>query len=113
MRRLLLALPFAAVILIAAVGPVTLSTALTIAGILMVVSPVALKYAKLDGSKMVLLSMAVAAVVAVAAGFLSGELKQADFTTANLYVTMGALWAVQQAVFQLFKNNKTFGKYLV
>lgn len=113
MRKLTLALPFVAVLLIAAVGPLTASTAATIAAIIMVVSPFVLKYVKLSGPVMAIISFAIAAIVAVAAGFTSGELTSADFTTANLYITMGALWAIQQAVFQLFKDNKTFGKYLV
>lgn len=113
MRRLTLALPFVALFLVAAVGPLTASTAATIAVIVMAVSPFVLKLVNVGGPAMALISFVVAALVAVGAGFASGELKQADFTTANLYVTMGALWAVQQAVFQLFKDNKTFGKYLV
>lgn len=112
MRRLTLALPFLAVLLIAAVGPLTASTAATIAAIVMFVSPFVLKYVKLDGRTMAVVSFVVAAVVAVGAGFLSGELTQADFTTINLYVTMGALWAIQQGVFQLFKDSKTFGRFL-
>lgn len=112
MRRLLLALPFAAVLLIAAVGPLTASTAMTIALIVMAVAPFVLKFVKLDGPTMVLLSYAVALVVTVGAGFASGEVTTSSFNVANLAVTSGALWAVMQGVFQLFKDNKTFGAHL-
>lgn len=113
MRRLVYVLPLLAVALVAVVGPLTQSTALTIAAVVMAVTPFVLKYVKLGGPVMAILSFAVAAVVTVAAGLVSGELKQADFITVNLYATMGALWAIQQGVFQLFKDNGTFGKYLV
>lgn len=109
-KRLLPVLPFVA--LLGAVGPVTHSTAMSIAVIVVALSPIVLRLVKISGPLMAVISFAVAAVVALAAGFLSGELSQADFTTVNLYATMGALWAVQQAVFQLFKDNKTFGKYI-
>lgn len=112
MRRLLLALPFVAVILIAAVGPLTTTTAMTIAVIVMAVAPFVLKFVPLDGPKMVLLSYLVAAVVTVVAGFASGEVTTASFNIANLVATSGALWAVMQGVFQLFKTNKTFGAHL-
>jgi len=112
MRRLILALPILAVALTGAVGALTASTAASIAVIVMAVSPFVLKYVKLSGPVMAIVSFAVAAAVTLAAGFASGELKQADFTTVNLYATMGALWAVQQGIFQLFKDNKVFGGYL-
>lgn len=112
MKRLTLLLPIVALLLIAAVGPLTASTATTIAIVVMAVSPVVLKFVKVSGPLMAIISFAVAVAVTLGAGFLSGELTQADFSTTNLYVTMGALWAVQQAVFQLFKDNKTFGAYL-
>lgn len=109
-KRLLLVLPFVA--LLGAVGPVTYSTAMSIAVVVVALSPIVLRLVNLSGPMMAVISFGVAAAVALGAGFLSGELTQADFTTVNLYATMGALWAVQQAVFQLFKDNKTFGKYI-
>lgn len=112
MRRLTLALPFLALILIAAVGPVTVTTAATIAGIIMVVAPFVLKLINLSGPAMVLLSYVVALAVAVGAGFISGEVTTSSFNLANIFVTSGALWAVMQGVFQLFKDNKTFGTLL-
>lgn len=112
MRRLILALPFLALVLIAAVGPVTVTTAATIAGIIMVIAPFVLKFVKLDGPAMVLVSYAVALVVAVGAGFASGDVTTSSFNLANIAVTSAALWAVMQGVFQLFKNSKTFGAFL-
>ena len=113
MRRLMFVLPFLALAVIAVVGPVTQQTALSIAAVLMVIAPFVLKYVKLSGPLMALLSFAVAAVVTVAAGLVSSELASSDFTTVNLYATIGALWAIQQGVFQLFKDNHVFGRYLV
>jgi hypothetical protein len=48
----------------------------------------------------------------VGAGFASGEVTTSSFNIANLAATSGALWAVMQGVFQLFKTNKTFGAHL-
>lgn len=113
MRRLILSLPFLALAMIAVVGPVTLSTALAIAAVIMVISPFVLKLVPVSGPLMAILSFAVAFAVAVASGIISKELVASDFTAINLWATAAALWAVQQAVFQLFKDNHTFGKYLV
>ena len=113
MRRLILGLPFLALALIAVVGPVTMSTALAIAAVIMVVSPFVLKLVTLSGPIMAILSFAVALAVAVGAGIVSKELVASDFLAINLWATAAALWAVQQAVFQLFKDNHVFGKYLV
>ena len=112
MRRLIFVLPFLALALIAVVGPVTASTAFAIAPVVMVISPFVLKYVKASGPLMAILSFAVALGVAIVAGFVSKELVASDFTAINLYATAAALWAVQQAVFQLFKDNHTFGKFL-
>jgi hypothetical protein len=105
-------LPILAIALVGAVGTVTTSTANTIAGIVMVVAPFVLKYVRLDGAKMALVSMLTAVAIAVGAGFLSGTVTTSSFDTQSLAVTVAALWAVSQAVFQLFKDNKTFGNFL-
>ena len=112
MHRIYLALPIVGILAVGAVGPATTSTANTIAAIVMLVAPFVLKYVPLDGAKMVIVSMAVSLAVAVGAGFVSGDVTTSSFDTQNLVTTAAALWAVSQAVFQLFKNNKTFGVYL-
>lgn len=111
-KRLILGLPFLALALIAVVGPVTMSTALAIAAVIMVISPFVLKFVPLSGPVMAILSFAVALAVAIASGIISKELVASDFTAINLYATAAALWAVQQAVFQLFKDNHVFGQYI-
>lgn len=112
MRRLVYALPLVAIVLVGAVGILTVSLAHTIAGIVMVLAPFALKFVKLQGPAMVIVSYAVALAVAVLAGFASGEVTTSSFNLANIVVTSGALWAVMQGVFQLFKDSKTFGSRL-
>jgi hypothetical protein len=113
MKRLILALPILAIALIAAIGPATISTANAIALVIVVIAPFILKYVKLGGPLMAILSYAVALVVAIGAGFYSKELTTTDFNIQNLLVTSGALWAVMQGVFQIFKDNHIVGKYLV
>jgi hypothetical protein len=113
MKRLILALPILAIALIAAVGPATLSTANSIAAVIMVVAPFVLKYVKLSGPAMVILSYVVALVVAVGSGFISHDITTSSFNVVNILVTSTALWGVSQVVFQSFKDSKTFSKYLV
>lgn len=111
-RLIAYSLPLLAIATIGVVGTLTVSTAHTIAGIVMVVVPLVLKFIPLDGAKMVLLSMATAIAVAVGSGFLSGEVTTSSFNGPNLLITVAALWAVSQAVFQLFKDTRVFGQYL-
>ena len=113
MKRLILALPILAIALIAAVGPATLSTANAIAAVIMLVAPFVLKYVKLSGPVMVLVSYVVALAVAIGAGFYSHDITTSDFSIVNILVTSTALWGVSQVVFQSFKDNHIVGKYLV
>lgn len=105
-------LPILALATVGLIGDLTSNTATQIATVIMVVAPFVLKFVPLDGPKMALVSMATAIAVAVGAGFYTGEVTTSSFNLQNLATTSAALWAVSQVVFQLFKNNKTFGTYL-
>ena len=94
--------------ILGATAPSSTDVAVNIATILlMVVTPFApLAHLPLTGPQMVVASMVVAFVVALAAQLITGELKTSDLAggAGPLFLEFGKLWAIQQGVYQLFKD---------
>ena len=65
-------------------------------------SPLALKSIRLDGVEMAAVSYGLAFAIALVAGLLNGERLDTS-SLAALLATSGWMWAVQQAVYQVFK----------
>ncbi len=103
----LVALGVLALLSLLGVAPTSTDVAVNIATVvLMIAVPfVPLAHIKLGGPQMVALSMALAFAVALVAQFITGELTAATWATAGaLLLEFGKLWAIQQGVFQLFKD---------
>lgn len=117
MRRLLFVVFVAcAVLSVAASAPDSTEVAVSIATVVLMVATPFLPLAQLhlDGPKIVLLSMGIAFVVAIAAQLYTGELKTSDLQggVGPLLLEFGKLWAIQQAVYQLFKDHAQVGPLL-
>lgn len=115
-RRLLFILVILAMFSTAAAPADSTKLAVNIAtGLLMVAAPfLGLAQLHLKDEYIVLASLALAFVIAVIAQFATGDLKVADLQAGiwPLLGTFGKLWAIQQAVFQLFKDNSILGPRL-
>lgn len=82
----------------------TQAVALTLATLVAALSPLVLRFVKLDGLTMSTLSFLVALLIAVLAGLLTGDL---HLDRASLVAVLGgstAFWAVQQGVFAVLKQ---------
>lgn len=82
----------------------TLTVATTLAMLAAMLSPLVLKYVKLDGLSMSAISYLAALVIAVLASLATGDLR---LDRNSLLAVLGgstAFWAVQQAVYVLFKQ---------
>lgn len=90
------------------VAPTSTDVAVNIATVvLMIAVPfVPLAHLPFTGPQMVVASMVLAFVVALAAQLITGELKTSDLQggAGALLLEFGKLWAIQQGVFQLFKD---------
>lgn len=76
-----------------------------IAGVVILLSPLALKYVRLDGATMVAVSYLLALLIAAAALLLSGQ-AQPDFSSAASVLAFAtALFGLQQIVYQAFKDH--------
>lgn len=83
--------------------------------LLMVAAPfLGLAQLHLKDEQIVLASMVLALVVAVIAQWTTGALKASDLQDGlwPLMLQFAKLWAIQQAVFQLFKDNSILGPRL-
>jgi hypothetical protein len=88
------------------------SVANALAGLAIILSPLALKYVKLDGPTMVAVSYLTALVIAAAALLLSGEAKFDPSSTGSVLAFTTALFGLQQIVFQVFKDHPLAGPLL-
>jgi len=88
------------------------SIANALAGIAIVLSPLALRFVKLDGPTMVAVSYVVAFVIAAAALLLSGQAKLDPSSVGSVLAFATAAFGVQQLVFQAFKDSSTVGPLL-
>jgi len=90
-------------------APTSTEVATNIATVaLMVITPfIGLAHLPLSGPQMVVASMVGAFAVAVGAQLITGDLKASDLQggAGPLFLEFGKLWAIQQAVFQLFKDS--------
>lgn len=104
----LLVLGVAVLLSITAAAPTSTEVAVQITTVaLMIAVPfVPLAHLPLTGPQMVVASMVLAFVVALAAQLITGELSTSDLQAGAgpLMLEFGKLWAIQQAVFQLFKD---------
>lgn len=104
-----LALFVFALLSVLGVAPTSTEVAVNIATVaLMIAVPfVPLAHLPLSGPQMVAASMAVAFLVALVAQFITGDLKASDLQggVGPLLLEFGKLWAIQQGVFQLFKDS--------
>ena len=99
----------------AASAPDSTETAVTIATfVLMIASPfLGLAQLHLKDSQIVIASLLLALIVALAAQFFTGELTSATWGSFGaLLLEFTKLWAIQQAVFQLFKDSPVLGPKL-
>lgn len=114
-RFLFLAFLMAAVWLTLTGASGSADLAITIATVVLMILAPFLPLAQLhfkDG-QIVIASMVLALVVALAAQILSGELTALDWNNVSgLGLEFGKLWAIQQAVFQLFKDSGKLGPLL-
>jgi len=87
----------------------TLQIALLIATLISAVSPLLLKYIQLDGNQMAAASYLASTLVALLAGYASGQLHwPPTWETLGVLLTTGSwLWVVQQAVYRLLNANQT------
>jgi len=79
----------------------SLPLALALAGIVTAVSPLGLRYIKLDGLQMAALSYVVSLALAAAAGLLTGQLHPTTASVMAVLAGSGAFWSVQQGVFKV------------
>lgn len=82
----------------------TLTVATVIAGAIAALSPLALRYVRLDGLQMAAVSYLVSLAITVGAALLTGDL---HFDRASLLTVLGGsagFWTVQQAVFKVLQQ---------
>ena len=107
-KGFLLVLVLASLPLIAATGDATRQIAMGMAGVLALVSPVAIKFIRqqwpnLDGRIFWVVTFAVACVITIIAFVVGNEWKGLDTSVSNFMTWASILWAIQQAVYNLFK----------
>lgn len=88
------------------------SIANALAGVAIILSPLALRYVKVDGPTMVAISYVVAFVIAAAALLLSGQAGLNASSAGSVLAFATAAFGVQQLVFQAFKDSSTVGPLL-
>lgn len=111
--RLFVVLVFAALVLltIAAIGS-SVQIANALATVAILVSPLFLKYVKVDGPTMLAIAYAVAFVIAAVSGYASGEFKPDFSSLPALLGSATVLFGVQQLVFGAFKDSEKVGPLL-
>lgn len=83
-----------------------------VAGVAIILSPLALRYVKLDGPSMVAASYLAALVIAAAALLLSGQAKFDPSSIGSVGAFATAAFGIQQIVFQSLKDSKQIGPLL-
>ena len=78
-----------------------LPLALTLAGVVAALSPLALRYVHLDGLQMAALSYLVSLALAAGAGLLTGQLHPTTASVMAVLAGSGTFWAIQQATFKV------------
>jgi hypothetical protein len=77
-----------------------------------IVLPIVLRFVKISGPLMAAITYAASFAIAAIAAFLSGELQLSQLSagsTADLFVFVSTLYAVQQLVFQMIKDHPVAG----
>jgi len=87
-------------------------TGIAIAGAVVLLSPLALKYVKLDGPTMVAVSYLTALVIAAVALALTGQAKVDPSSAGSVLAFATALFGLQQVIFQVFKDHPFAGPLL-
>jgi len=83
-----------------------------LAAAVIILSPLLLKYVKLDGPTMVAVSYIAALVIAAAALLLSGQAQVDPSSAGSVLAFATALFGLQQVVFQVFKDHPLAGPLL-
>lgn len=78
--------------------------AITLAGIVGALSPLVLRYVRLDGLSMSAVSYGVALGIALVAAWLTGDFKASRAGVVAVLSGSTAVWTVQQGVFVLLKQ---------
>lgn len=94
------------VVVLAAVGAQTQEVAMALAGAVLALSPLLLKYVRLAGIPMTVAAYVFALLIALAAALISGEANAIDWSSVGtVLATSGWLFAIQQLVYNLLKDR--------